>query len=44
LVEELSGTDMMSLKNSRYGDNQVPPKIIIAEDKYLNIVLLKQKL
>lgn len=40
-MEEISGTDMMSLKNSRYNDNHIPPKIIIAEDKYLNIVLLK---
>jgi hypothetical protein len=40
-MEEISGTDMMSLKNSRYGEYQMPPKIIIAEDKYLNIVLLK---
>lgn len=32
MIEELSGADIMSIKNARFNDNQVPPKIIIAED------------
>lgn len=34
---------MMSLKNQRNGDNINPPKIVVADDKYLNIELLHMK-
>jgi hypothetical protein len=44
MLEELSGTDMMSIKNARCNDNQVPPKIIIADDKFINIEHIKLKL
>lgn len=43
MVEELSGTDMMSLKNSRFGDNCAQPQIVVADDKYINTSLLQLK-
>lgn len=42
MLEELSGTDMMSLKNQR-GENINLPRIVIADDKYLNVELLHMK-
>lgn len=43
MVEELSGTDMMSLKNSRFNDNCAQPQIVVADDKYINTSLLQLK-
>lgn len=35
---------MMSIKDKRNGENMTPPKIIIADDKYINIELLHMRL
>ncbi len=43
MVEELSGTDMMSIKESRDGGNRHASKIIVANDQYIQVADLKCK-